>query len=178
VVVFDAVDYGLPGGSLKRVEGDKVPKFMGAKKVSLHQTGFQEVLAMAEMLGDYPQHFLLVGVQPVELEDYGGSLRESVRTQIEPAIAMVLDYLKGFGVEARRRELPRLPEVGLQGAISDIQRYENERPSEQQACRFGDARVLRSTGFDLAYRSLPLEEDVIRVAVDAHLDKYRHKRDS
>lgn len=176
VVVFDAVDYGLPGGSLKRVEDDEVPKFMGAKKVSLHQTGFQEVLAMAEMLGDYPQHLLLVGVQPVELEDYGGSLREPVRAQIEPAIAMVLDYLKGFGIEAQRLESPRLPEIGLQGAICDIQRYENECPSAQQACRVGDARVLGSADFDLAYRPVPHEQDAICVDVDAHLEKYRDKR--
>lgn len=176
VIVFDAVDYGLPGGSLKRVEGDEVPKFMGAKKVSLHQTGFQEVLAMAEMLGDYPRHLLLVGVQPVELEDYGGSLREPVRAQIEPAITMVLDYLKGFGIKARRRESPLQPDTRLQGAISDIRRYEDERPSEQHACRVGDARVLGSTDYELAYRPVSLDQDAIRVDVDAHLDKYRSER--
>ncbi|MET0107334.1 MAG: HyaD/HybD family hydrogenase maturation endopeptidase [Candidatus Thiodiazotropha sp.] len=177
LVVFDAVDYGLPGGSLKRVEDGEVPKFMGAKKVSLHQTGFQEVLAMAEMLGDYPSHLLLIGVQPVELEDYGGSLREPVRAQIEPAIAMVLDYLQGFGVEAQRRETPLSPDTGLQGAISDIRRYENGRPSAQHACRVGDARVLRSPQFDLAYRPVQLEQHAIHVDVDAHLDKYRSKGD-
>ncbi|MEW8030408.1 MAG: HyaD/HybD family hydrogenase maturation endopeptidase [Candidatus Thiodiazotropha sp.] len=177
LVVFDAVDYGLPGGSLKRVEDGEVPKFMGAKKVSLHQTGFQEVLAMAEMLGDYPRHLLLVGVQPVELEDYGGSLREPVRAQIEVAIAMVLDYLQGFGVEALRRESPLSPDTGLQGAISDMRRYENERPSARHACRVGDARVLASPQFDLAYRPVSLERDAIRVDVDAHLDKYRNKGD-
>ena len=79
LVVFDAIDYGLEPGTIKLIEGDDVPKFMGAKKMSLHQTGFQEVLAMAEMLGDYPDHLLLVGVQPVQLEDYGGSLREKTR---------------------------------------------------------------------------------------------------
>jgi hydrogenase maturation protease len=145
--------------------------------VSLHQTGFQEVLAMAEMLGDYPQHLLLVGVQPVELEDYGGSLREPVRAQIGPEIAMVLDYLKGLGVEAERRESPLMPDTRLQGAISDIHRYESERPTEQQACRVGDARVLDSTKFELAYRPVALEQEPLRVAVDAHLDKYRNQGD-
>ncbi|WP_316368464.1 HyaD/HybD family hydrogenase maturation endopeptidase [Candidatus Thiodiazotropha sp. CDECU1] len=177
LVVFDAVDYGLPGGSLKRVEGDEVPKFMGAKKVSLHQTGFQEVLAMAEMLGDYPQHLLLVGVQPVELEDYGGSLREPVRAQIGPAIHMALDYLQGLGIEVERRETPLSPDSGLQGAISDIRRYESERPSEQYACRVGDARVLTSSQFDLAYRPAPLEQNALCVDVDTHLDKYRNQGD-
>ncbi|MES9992772.1 MAG: HyaD/HybD family hydrogenase maturation endopeptidase [Candidatus Thiodiazotropha sp.] len=175
LVVFDAVDYGLPGGSLKRVEGAEVPKFMGAKKVSLHQTGFQEVLAMAEMLGDYPKNLLLVGVQPVELEDYGGSLHQAVRDQIEPAIAMVLDYLTDFGIEAERRDVPLKPDIGLEGAISDIERYEIERPSAELACRFGDARVLTSSRFELAYRPVSREQGTLSVDLDAHLEKYRNK---
>lgn len=148
------------GGTLKQVEGEEVPKFMGAKKVSLHQTGFQEVLAMSQMLGNYPQHVLLVGVQPVELEDYGGSLREPVRTQIEAAIQIALAYLQDFAIQAKRREIPLRPDTGLQGSISDIQRYEAERPSEQHACRVGDARVLELDRFDLAYRPIQIEEDL------------------
>ncbi|MEJ2622095.1 MAG: HyaD/HybD family hydrogenase maturation endopeptidase [Candidatus Thiodiazotropha sp.] len=173
LVVFDAVDYGLPGGSLKRVEGDQVPKFLGAKKVSLHQTGFQEVLAMAEMLGDYPEHLLLVGVQPVELEDFGGSLRPQVREQIEPAIEVVLDYLAGFGIQAERRDQPLTPDTLTQGAISDIHAYEAQRPSNESACRAGDARVLQSDAYQLAYRPADLCGRGMTVDVDAHLDKYR-----
>ncbi len=75
LVVFDAVDYGLPPGTLKQVLDNEVPRFMGAKKMSLHQTGFQEVLAMAQLLDRYPDNLLLIGVQPVELDDFGGSLR-------------------------------------------------------------------------------------------------------
>lgn len=58
---------------------------------------------MAEMLGDYPSHLLLVGVQPVELEDYGGSLRLAVKAQIQPSIDLALEYLAALGVKAQRR---------------------------------------------------------------------------
>jgi len=61
LIVFDAVDYGLPPGTIKRVEGDEVPSFLGAKKMSLHQTGFQEVLATAALLGGSPERLLLIG---------------------------------------------------------------------------------------------------------------------
>lgn len=174
LVVFDAVDYGLPGGTLKRVEGEEVPKFLGCKKVSLHQTGFQEVLAMAEMLGDYPQHLLLIGVQPVELDDYGGSLRPEVKAQILPAIEMALDYLAGFGIHAERRETP-LQADGAAGAIADMQRYEAGRPEADQACRLGDGRVLLSGDYTLAYRPADIEAKInkVSVPVDQHLDKYR-----
>lgn len=170
LVVFDAVDYGLPGGTLKRVEGEEVPKFLGCKKVSLHQTGFQEVLAMAEMLGDYPQHLLLIGVQPVELDDYGGSLRPQVKAQIQPAIEMALDYLAGFGIHAEQRETP-LQADSAAGAIADIQSYEAGRPDADQACREGDGRVLLSGDYTLAYR--PADIEGVSVPVDQHLDKYR-----
>ncbi len=173
LVVFDAVDYGLPGGTLKRVEGDQVPKFLGCKKVSLHQTGFQEVLAMAEMLGDYPRHLLLVGVQPVELEDYGGSLRPEVKAQMQPAVDVALEYLRGFGIHARQLEQPLSPDIQAAGAIADIGAYEAQRPSEQLACRAGDARVLQSADFTVDYR--PADIDGVPVGLDQHLDKYRNR---
>jgi hydrogenase maturation protease len=142
LIVFDAVDYGLPSGTMKLVHGDEVPKFLGAKKMSLHQTGFQEVLAMAEMMGDYPEHVFLIGVQPVELEDYGGSLRPAVKEQITPAIDEALAYLKARGIEGRERETPLPDGVTLSSAEMTLDLYEGQRPSEDDACRFGDPRVL------------------------------------
>jgi hydrogenase maturation protease len=142
LVVFDAIDYGLAPGTLKQVRDTEVPRFMGAKKMSLHQTGFQEVLAMADMMGGYPEHVLLVGVQPEQLEDYGGSLTAVVKSRIEPAITLALDYLRTFGVEARQRPTP-LPadSAPFTGAVNML-RYEQDRPSADAACRIGDARVL------------------------------------
>ncbi len=145
LIVFDAIDYGLPPGTLKRIENDDVPNFLGAKKMSLHQTGFQEVLAMAQMLGSYPQHLLLIGVQPEELDDYGGSLRPIVKAQIQPAIDVAIDYLQVFGIKAEA--------INRDGDLADpvlnIQRYEQERPTADAACRIGDDRVLQVEGFEL-----------------------------
>jgi hydrogenase maturation protease len=85
LLVFDAVDYGDEPGKLREVIGDQVPRFMGAKKMSLHQTGFQEVLMAAELTNKLPKELVLIGVQPEELEDYGGSLRDIVKAQMQPA---------------------------------------------------------------------------------------------
>ncbi|MCB1800616.1 MAG: HyaD/HybD family hydrogenase maturation endopeptidase [Gammaproteobacteria bacterium] len=150
LVVFDAIDYGLAPGTLKLIEGDAVPNFMGAKKMSLHQTGFQEVLAMAQLLGDYPQHLLLVGVQPAELEDYGGSLRPVVQACVEPAIAAALTWLDALGIRPERRSGPLPGDQSLHPAQLDQAAYESQRPSAADACRLGDARVLhdRDTVFD------------------------------
>jgi len=142
LVVFDAVDYGLPPGTLKLVEDAEVPQFLGARKMSLHQTGFQEVIATASMFGDLPRHMLLIGVQPVELEDYGGSLRDDVKRQLGPAIDAALAYLAGFGITARKRDHALPPEQTLASAQVSMERYEGGRPTDAEACRSGDARVL------------------------------------
>ncbi|AGK57339.1 hydrogenase expression/formation protein [Hyphomicrobium denitrificans 1NES1] len=142
LVVFDAVDYGLAPGTLKLVEDGEVPKFLGAKKVSLHQTSFQEVLAMADMLGDLPRHLFLIGVQPVEFEDYGGSLRDAVKAQIAPAIEQALAYLTRFGVVPELRVTPLPDSSTLSSPEFALALYEGGRPSEAEACRFADPRVL------------------------------------
>ncbi|MCF7983987.1 MAG: HyaD/HybD family hydrogenase maturation endopeptidase [Thiohalocapsa sp.] len=142
LVVFDAVDYGLAPGTLKRVEGDAVPKFMGAKKMSLHQTGFQEVLALAELLGGYPAHLLLIGVQPLALEDFGGSLRPEIRGRIGPAIAIAFEYLRDFGITPSPLDRVAAQGVNLPHPALGITAYELGRPAPEQACRVGDARVL------------------------------------
>jgi len=142
LIVFDAVDYGLPPGTIKLVEGDEVPKFLGAKKISLHQTGFQEVLATAELLGGATQHLYLIGVQPVELDDFGGSLRDEMKARIGPAIQHAIDFLARFGISGRLRDQP-LPETETLACEHMVMsRYEAQRPSAEEACRFGDPRVL------------------------------------
>lgn len=142
LIVFDAVDYGLPAGSLKLVENDAVPAFMGAKKMSLHQTGFQDVIATAQLMGYCPSQMLLIGCQPVELEDYGGGLRAAVAAQIDPAIEVALQKLAAWGVTA-------LPGQTLCDGLADpsIRRaaYEDGRPSETEACRIGDQRFMPET---------------------------------
>lgn len=141
LLVFDAVDYGDAPGTLREVVGDQVPRFMGAKKMSLHQTGFQEVLMAAELTGKLPGELVLLGVQAEELEDYGGSLRPAVKAQMVPALNRGLDWLERWGVVGRLRD-------DVAEAITDpalaIEAYESGRPSAEQACRLGDARFLDS----------------------------------
>ncbi|MAQ82614.1 MAG: HyaD/HybD family hydrogenase maturation endopeptidase [Maritimibacter sp.] len=139
LIVFDAVDYGLEPGTLKIVEGDEVPRFMGAKKMSLHQTGFQDVIATAQLMGYCPETLLLIGCQPEELEDYGGGLRDVVAAQIEPAVHVALTRLAQMGYVAR----PGRTQSDLLADPSIMQdAYEAGRPAEDEACRIGDDRFF------------------------------------
>ena len=81
-------------------------------------------------------------IQPVELEDYGGSLRPAVRAQIDPAIRMALAYLENFGVRPRSRGALPSPGEELSHGALQLHAYEAGRPGPESACRLGDARVL------------------------------------
>jgi hydrogenase maturation protease len=142
LLILDAVDYGLAPGTLQRVENDEVPRFLGAKKMSLHQTGFQEVLALAQLTGQYPQDVLLIGCQPEELEDFGGSLRPGTKAALERAILMAVEQLAAWGAEPLRRAEPPGEREAVTGRELSLQAYEAGRPSEQAACRIGDERFL------------------------------------
>lgn len=109
LIVFDAIDYGLAPGTLKVVLNDEVPMYLGVKKMSLHQTGFQEVLACARLTGQCPAELVLIGVQPAELDDFGGSLRDEVKAQIEPSLEIALEWLARWGVSPELREEGALP---------------------------------------------------------------------
>ena len=143
LIVFDAVDYGLPPGTIKVVEGDEVPAFLGARKMSLHQTGFQEVIATAQLLERCPRHLLLIGCQPVELEDYGGGLRPAVAARIPEAIAIARERLAQWGITAQPGHSHAL---GLADASIRRDAYEAGRPDPESACRIGDARFFPEAG--------------------------------
>lgn len=103
MIVFDAIDYGLPPGTLRVLANEQVPRFMGAKKLSLHQTGFQEILAAAQLINRLPDQLVLIGVQPVDMDDYGGSLSPLVKGRIPTALALALSWLQRWGCKPVRR---------------------------------------------------------------------------
>lgn len=144
LLILDAIDYGLAPGTLKLVENEDVPRFLGAKKMSLHQTGFQEVLALARLTGHYPDEVLLIGCQPEELEDYGGSLRPVVKAALARALDLALARLRDWGAAPVPRPVPPVPAEAVCLPTLAIGAYEAGRPASDQACRIGDERFLVS----------------------------------
>jgi hydrogenase maturation protease len=129
LLIFDAIDFGLEPATLKLITGADVPRYMGAKKVSMHQAGFQEVLSSAQLSGEFPEKLALVGVQPELLDDYGGSLTPAVKAQVEPAIQLALGVLREWGIEVTRRSAPVSSSELIGPGALDIQDYEQGRPS-------------------------------------------------
>lgn len=133
LLIFDAIDFGLPPATLRLIIGDAVPSYMGAKKVSMHQAGFQEVLSSAQLSGEFPDQVALVGVQPELLNDYGGSLTAGVKAQIDPAVELACDVLRDWKVAYRRRTTRLQAQDRIGPSALDMQDYESGRPERNGA---------------------------------------------
>ena len=140
VLVLDAIDFGLPAGALKIVRDAAVPSW-SARRMSPHQNGFNDVLALAHLRNEAPDKVTLIGVQPKVLEDFGGSMSPKVRARIPEAVALAAGELIAWGFLGRRRARSAVVEP-LNAAALALDVYETGRPSEEVACRIGDPRVL------------------------------------
>jgi hydrogenase maturation protease len=128
LLILDAIDYGLEPGSLRVIRNDDVPRFMGARKMSMHQAGFQEVLMTAKLSGDFPEEIALIGVQPELLDDYGGSLRPCVKARIPEAVESAVQILREWGIEVVPRREPLEPGEGVGPDELEMDAYESGRP--------------------------------------------------
>lgn len=76
LLIIDAIDGAGPPGTIQVLEGDGIPLLLSSR-LSPHQIGFQEVLALARLRGKTPPHTMLIGVQPRSL-DWGTDLSPEV----------------------------------------------------------------------------------------------------
>lgn len=127
LLILDAIDFGLEPGELRVMHQEDVPRFMGVKKVSMHQAGFQEVLMSAQLADEFPEKISLVGVQPELLDDYGGSLRPVVKDRIPEAVAAAIAVLRDWGVKAEKRLEPMDPSERIAPDELEIEAYEQGR---------------------------------------------------
>ena len=102
LLVIDAVQSRKPPGTLVRMEGDEIPVFLDASKVSPHQEGLQDLLAVAVLKGYLPDEVVFWGAQ-VESLGVGLELSAPVATQVDALGGKVLEELARWGVEAQRK---------------------------------------------------------------------------
>ena len=140
ILVFDAIDFSLAPGTLAVFRDASVPAW-GAGKMSPHQTGFNDVLALAALRGEAPEKITLVGVQPQNLSDLGGSLTDAVKARLQEAVEIGARELALWGFPGERRSAGVKADA-LNAAALALDRYEGDRPTVAAACRIGDPRVL------------------------------------
>ena len=93
VIILDAIDCGDPPGTLIRLEGDEIPRFL-SQKLSPHQIDLREVLALAELRGTVPGEIIALGIQPARVE---------MSTTLSPEVEARLDQLVHMAAEILQR---------------------------------------------------------------------------
>lgn len=96
LLIIDALDMRDKPGKIFRLAGDEVPRAF-ASKLSVHQMGLQDLLAVAELQGYVPRDLVVWGVQPESIE-MCTELTATVAAAVEPVMAHVLEELQRWGV--------------------------------------------------------------------------------
>jgi len=96
LLIIDAVQIDQPPGTLVRLEGDAIPSAFSLK-MSVHQVGLQELLALGDLQGTLPRRIVVWGMEPAVL-DWGLDLSPQVGNQLDNLIQAVVQELGKWGV--------------------------------------------------------------------------------
>lgn len=96
VIILDAIDLGDPPGTLIRLEGDEIPRFL-AMKLSPHQVDLREVLALAELRGTLPEQVIALGIQPARVE-MSTTFSPEVAARVDQLIHLAAETLYNWGI--------------------------------------------------------------------------------
>jgi len=100
LLVLDAVSGGKEPGFLYRFEGEEVKKYF-RRKVSMHEIGFQEVLALLEVRGHRFEKLVLLGLEPERIE-LSTELSPAVREKLPLLVEETAKELRNWGLEVKR----------------------------------------------------------------------------
>jgi hydrogenase maturation protease len=99
LLIIDALEMDAEPGAVFRLEGEEVPRAF-ASKLSVHQVGVQDLLAVAELQGHLPSELVVWGVQPGTVE-MGLDLTPTVTAAMDKVLAGVLEELRAWGIDLR-----------------------------------------------------------------------------
>lgn len=97
VLIVDAIRTGDVPGTLIRLEGQSIPSAL-AIKMSMHQVGLQELLAISAIRETTPQRIVLWGIEP-QLMEPGLDLTPLIESRMDVLIDSIVQELRSWGHE-------------------------------------------------------------------------------
>jgi hydrogenase maturation protease len=98
LIILDVVKSGRPPGTIIRLEGEDVPA-MFQKRISPHQLGLSDLLAVTQLTDSMPKQVVLFGIEPKSIET-GLEMSEEVGRNIGGLADMVALELGSLGLNA------------------------------------------------------------------------------
>ena len=104
LIVADAVNTGDPVGSIVRIANDDIPIFFQTK-ISNHQLGLSELLALLQLKSEAPQHVAIIGMVPHSLKNQLG-LSPEAANGLDEMVSGLVSELAALGVVLQARSEP------------------------------------------------------------------------
>lgn len=95
LIIADAVNTGAPPGALVRIADEAIPAFFQTK-LSNHQLGVSDLLALLKLKGEMPEQVCIIGMVPHSLENRLG-LTPAAEQGLEQMVLMLMEELAGLG---------------------------------------------------------------------------------
>lgn len=102
LIIADAVNADAPPGTLVRIANEEIRAFFQTK-LSNHQLGLSDLLALLAFKGETPRHVAIIGMVPHVLENKLG-LSEPAAAGLDEMVAMLLDELTKVGAGGTARD--------------------------------------------------------------------------
>jgi hydrogenase maturation protease len=100
LLVVDAIMGRKPPGTIYVFKNEEVKKYYLKNKLSAHDIGFSEVLALLDIIGKpVKENLILVGIEPVSFE-VTLELHKKTASRMEDLIKTVLQELQNIGIKA------------------------------------------------------------------------------
>lgn len=100
LLIIDALQMGATPGAVFRLEGEEVPRAF-ANKLSVHQMGLQDLLAVSELQGHLPPQVVVCGAQAESIE-MGLQMSAAVTEAMDELLASVVAVLSEWNVDLQQ----------------------------------------------------------------------------
>lgn len=104
LIIADCVNTGAAPGTLVRLADEEVPAFFQTK-ISNHQLGISDLLAVLQVTNDAPKHVTIIGLVPYEMENKLG-LSERTTQRLDQMVEMLVEELRMAGIDLIPRNKP------------------------------------------------------------------------
>jgi len=104
LIVADAVNTGDSYGTIVRIANADIPVFFQTK-ISNHQLGLSELLALLQLKSEAPEHVAIIGMVPHSLENKLG-LSPEAEAGLDKMVSGLVAELENLGVDLQARGEP------------------------------------------------------------------------
>lgn len=117
LIIADAVNFDRPPGSLVRIADDEIHAFFQTK-ISNHQLGLSDLLALLQMKNETPRRVAIIGMVPHRLENRLG-LSAPAAAGLDAMVDLLVQELARVGVQAVPRQDVRIGHWHRQAALEE-----------------------------------------------------------